>query len=1730
MDVFNLRSALVDDYAAYVRGFLEIRDARLREAVEGELRAGRLWPEPLIQLNPAFEPGEWIDELVAAGVLHKECSRIFRRKSGPEGDGEPMRLHRHQVDAIKAAKTGANYVLTTGTGSGKSLAYIVPIVDYVLRRGSGKGIQAVIVYPMNALANSQLGELEKFLRFGYGGGQAPVTFRRYTGQESDEERQAIIASPPDILLTNYVMLELLLTRPYESQLVKAASGLRFLVLDELHTYRGRQGADVALLVRRAADAFNAVDLQCVGTSATLASGGTWDEQRAEVARVATLLFGREVRAEHVIGETLRRATPLFDGGAAAIEQLRTRLSKAPPTDYHAFVADPLASWIETTFGLEAEQPSGRLRRRVPRGVRGEDGAAAELARLVGEDGNLAAQAIEQTLLAGFLDARHPQTGFPAFAFRLHQFISRGDTVYASLEPEDSRYITLQAQQFVPGDRSRILLPLAFCRECGQEYYVVHARDDRERQRRIVEPRTLNDRSREDGRVAGFLYASTTDPWPMDSDALLDRLPEDWVEVTAGGRRAVKRSQREHLPQALSVTPDGVVVGGGMSIQFVPAPFRFCLSCGVVHSARQRSDFGKLATLATEGRSTATTVLSLSAVRHLRKSGLEKKAQKLLSFTDNRQDASLQAGHFNDFVQIGLLRSALYRACLDAGAEGLGHEVLSQRAFNTIGLPFADYASEPGAQFLAKTETERALRDVLGYRLYRDLQRGWRITSPNLEQCGLMAIEYAALDELCAAEEVWQGRHEALATASHDARKHVARVLLDLMRRELAIKVDYLDITAQEQIHRRSAQRLRAPWGFDEDEQVNSLEHATLLLPRSSRPTDYQGYTYLSPRGAYGQFLRRSTTFPNVAARLDFDDTTRIMRDLLEVLRIGGQVERVSEPHGADEVPGYQLQAAAMRWMTADGTKAPHDPLRRPRPGQTGGRVNPFFVRFYQSIAAELHGLSAREHTAQVRASQREEREKQFRAATLPVLFCSPTMELGVDISELNAVNMRNVPPTPANYAQRSGRAGRSGQPALVFTYCASGNSHDQYFFRRPERMVAGSVAPPRLDLANEDLVRSHVQAIWLRETRQGLGSSLKDVLDLDGTPPTLAIQPAIRERLTDETPAALALTRAESVLASVSGELANAPWFIDQWISEVLAQAPAEFERACQRWRGMYRAAEKQRDAAHLVIGNAAATPEARAQAKRLRAEAEAQLELLTQAGDVRQSDFYSYRYFASEGFLPGYSFPRLPLSAYIPGRRNTKGEEDYVSRPRFLAISEFGPKAVIYHEGARYLINRVILPARAVGPGGQDLLTSEAKQCGRCGYLHPITDSAGPDVCEFCGTQLEGRIRDLFRLENVSTRRRDRISSGEEERLRLGYELRTALRFANVGGRPVRELATVSVNGDRLASLSYGHAATLWRVNFGWTRRNNHALQGFPLDVQHGYWKSDQDLDDDDNGADPVGPVVKRVIPYVEDRRNALLLEVHDSSSVEDIASLQAALKSAIQARFQLEESELAAEPLPNPDHRRFVLFYESAEGGAGVLRRLVEDPGALRDVAREALDICHFHPDTGEDLRRAPRAREDCEAACYDCLMSYSNQRDHRLLDRHRAKPLLMKLAAASVSASPTAATREEHLQRLMNQCGSELERRWLEALERYRLRLPSAGQVLIARCNVRPDFLYEELQLAVFIDGPHHDEPGQQATDRQQEDALIDAGYTVVRFRHDEPWEPLFDRHRNTFGVRA
>ena len=1709
MDVFEIKQQIISAYSEYAQSFIQIRDARIRSHVRERMSQGAFWPDPLLQLNPRFASGGTVRQAIDDGYLHPLCESIFAHDKAQ--GGRRLRFHRHQRRAIEIAQGGHNYVLTTGTGSGKSLAYIAPIVDHVLRRGSGQGIQAIVVYPMNALVNSQEEELAKFLCEGFPPGRQPVTFARYTGQVSEEARERIVSDPPDILLTNYVMLELIMTRPLERRLIERARGLRFVVLDELHTYRGRQGADVALLMRRLRQRLETPDqrIQFVGTSATMTSGGSYSDQREQVAQVSSDIFGAEVRAEHVIGETLQRATPGAPDAQALAAAVAAGDALDIPADYEGFVAHPLSSWIEDTFGLRAE--GGRWRRQKPRSI---EAASAALSAQTAVDAVACQAVIRKWLLAGY-DFADPATGLKPFAFRLHQFISPGDTAYATLESEAARHITLSGQRYFGAER-KLLFPLSFCRECGQEYYTV-SRVEGEDGEPAYLPRDFRERPADSEGEGGYLYLSAADPWPYAPDAALERLPEDWL-TEGSGRSRVRGNRRKYLPQHLRLDTEGRPSESGQRAAFVPMPFMFCLSCGVSYTPRQRSDFVKLGTLNSEGRSSATTILSLAAVRALKDSALEPMARKLLSFTDNRQDASLQAGHFNDFIEVSLLRGAIYQAVSRAGAAGLRAEEIPQAVFTALSLPFADYASEPMARFQTQRETERTLQQVLAYRVYRDLRRGWRISLPNLEQCGLLRVDYESLEEVCAADDVWAGYHPALAGAAPATRVKIARVLLDFLRRELAIKVEYLDNNRLEAISNRSYQYLTGPWALDEDE---TLEPARIALARSRR-ADERGarFTYVSALGSFGQYLRRPGLFAAYADPLDRDMTWQIIRELLLALQIGGIVEEAEPARGADDVPGYQLNAAAMRWRVGDG-RSYHDPLRMPNASEAGGRPNPFFREFYQAAAASLRGYRALEHTAQVPNEQRQDREKLFRAGDLPVLYCSPTMELGVDIAQLNLVNLRNVPPTPANYAQRSGRAGRSGQPALVVTYCSSGSPHDQYFFARPELMVAGAVAPPRLELNNRDLLRAHIHAVWLAEVGLSLGKSLTDLLDMRGDPPELPLTAAVREEIARPNPRLRARRQAAAILSTIKG-LDDA----DALLDHTMQQVTLAFERACERWRGLYQAARKQAQQQNRILLDHSRSATDKRRAKRQHGEALAQLRLLTDIENLVQSDFYSYRYFATEGFLPGYSFPRLPLSAYIPGRR-LKQADSFLSRPRFLAIAEFGPRALIYHEGSRYEINEVMMPVTADEDGP---LTTGVKRCEHCGYMHPLSAEADFDLCENCGGELKGAWRSLLKMQNVKTRRRDRINADEEERMRLGYELKTGLRFSNAADLPEMRSAGVEREGKRIASLVYAQTATIWRINLGWRRRQDKAQLGFALDIESGQWAR-RETEGAGDEQDPLSSRTQRVIPFVEDSRNCLLLQPLLDADAGQMASLQAALKRAIEREYQLEDNELAAEPLPDADNRQQLLFYEAAEGGAGVLSHLVEDGRALGKVARAALDICHFDA-AGEDEGRAPGALEDCEAACYDCLLSYGNQREHDILDRKAIRDWLLQLAEAEVKPAVGGASPADRLTRLLAQCESELERKWLRQVAQAGLRLPDYAQRPIPTCGARPDFTYERngIYVALYIDGPHHDYPERQARDRQQTEGLEDAGYSVIRFGYLEDWNAKLRQHHYVFGGGA
>ena len=359
MNIFQTHARIVEDYANYISSFLNIADPDIKEHVESELKQGKLWPEPLLQFNPAFEMSGTVYDLTQSGVIHKELADIFKGYS----------LYNHQVKAIQLGTQNQDFIVTSGTGSGKSLTYIGSIFHHLLSNPNQSGIVAIVVYPMNALINSQYEEFDRYKKH-YEittGKEFPITFGQYTGQEKEEKRQKMRENPPHILLTNYMMLELLLTRLRERSIRDAIySNLRFLVFDELHTYRGRQGADVAMLIRRIR-AKCLQDITSIGTSATMVSVGDSATQRIQVAKVATILFGRTFSSDQIINEKLTRSLSA-DATIPPQKQLSTCILAGVNADapIEALKTNPVAIWLENRIALDTGE--AELRRGKPQPV------------------------------------------------------------------------------------------------------------------------------------------------------------------------------------------------------------------------------------------------------------------------------------------------------------------------------------------------------------------------------------------------------------------------------------------------------------------------------------------------------------------------------------------------------------------------------------------------------------------------------------------------------------------------------------------------------------------------------------------------------------------------------------------------------------------------------------------------------------------------------------------------------------------------------------------------------------------------------------------------------------------------------------------------------------------------------------------------------------------------------------------------------------------------------------------------------------------------------------------------------------------------------------------------------------------------------------------------------------------------------------------------------------------
>ena len=697
MDIIELYHRLMDGYKDYIESFVGIKDRRIEAEVKRAIREEILTPEALIQFNPNYKKGVGINEMIESGLpIHQDLSLFFNTS-----------FYLHQQEAITLGCQDKEFIVTSGTGSGKSRTFMATIFNYILQHRDicrDKTI-AIIVYPMNALINSQYNELDIYRRVfeeKSNGRECPFTFGKYTGQEDEAEREQMQRTPPNIILTNYMMLELLMTRAGNEEGLRKCflENLHFLVFDELHTYRGMQGSDVSFLIRRI-KAQAKEKVLCFGTSATMVSDETmsYAEQKKKVADVASCIFGSEFSPEQIIDETLSRG---LDVRSFTTEDVRAAIQSDIPDNEEGLRRFPTALWIEQNIALNYNETEDKYFRGKPISLNEMGKALHEYVGAFSQK-----ECCEHiTAVLNRCNEINIQRQTNLLPFKIHQFIPQTGSVYATLGPSDLRYLTVEeklyCEELSEGESKVQYYPLVFSRHSGHEFYVVKL----DTASKTILARNFDTKLQDDNaNEQSDGYISIPQPTESLEEFSLDinsgEIPDDWFgPANRNGERRLKPAYRDRIPKKIFFDIYGNYSESEELFSqdytagwYVPAPLRYDPTAKVVYNGHT-SEWSKLAKIGGEGRSTATTILSYESVVQMKSADVDEKDRKVLTFVDARQDAALQAGHFNDFIRIGKIRSAIWNTVKNADTI-IDNSNIARRVFDCLGLELSDFSIREG---------------------------------------------------------------------------------------------------------------------------------------------------------------------------------------------------------------------------------------------------------------------------------------------------------------------------------------------------------------------------------------------------------------------------------------------------------------------------------------------------------------------------------------------------------------------------------------------------------------------------------------------------------------------------------------------------------------------------------------------------------------------------------------------------------------------------------------------------------------------------------------------------------------------------------------------------------------------------------------------------------------------------------------------------------------------------
>lgn len=1675
---------VITQYGRYLKGNFPLVDEGIKKQFDEKLQTGDanlISKGPFIYLNKPFVEGAKMRDLESELALHPVLKDVFPFEA----------IHRHQEKALRAVNAGKNLIVSTGTGSGKTESFLLPIVDYCLKHRAQNGMVAIIVYPMNALVNDQLERL-RFMLAGTG-----VTFGRYTGETnqntssrqkletsrkySQEEmdtfnktgeiplpfeecftREEILKNKPQILLTNYSQLEYLLLRDKDLELFRTPT-LQFMVYDEVHTYTGALGSEVACLNRRIKSLFPAT-VQCIGTSATVAN----KDSSKVIRNFASKLFGVTDESIEVVEEEYKER----DIDTFITSKLPSRaldLAEDILQEARAFhlqeevdeISDTLLGLAVELTGIEPPATGKNIDKcgyilahsEYIRQIENEfstpkiPSEGFKRIRTIGDRKSASEKVLEAELLSYLtLGAIVRFDNEPVIRPKLHYFVKGLNE--ATLSYEDAQSPTLHFTK--KSDTKSLKFDVKICRTCGQHYHEgIFDRDPVSENG--VGVYTFNESRRDYQKIDPMAQSA----WLFTHRLYNEEYDGNKMELMYLCKHcgALHKKNAQGCQNSKCRNTDSLIEVH--AIEVGEAGAEKCQACGMT----SRNDYLPITQIRT------TEVLDVMILAQTMLSSMnEEELKKILIFADGRQDAAFTASWMSERSKRFYLRFIAHK--IIESFESPYDEALSYDGFvSRLSIESETRRIYPGGGF-KQDELSKRIRWFLIDEFYSSRQR------VSLEQLGMVSVLYDGISnsELSEFEEYV----DLLGLGSMDELKDIIHNILDFIRKRGAVS----DELAKRKWNEKDLEVRDGVIPFMKD----TFPHAIFLASNSDEKTPNYIHAIKSKNGrsSVQEMLKKSVihtkhinTFldklwdfaidTNLLVNVDlvfkgYNGETKSLFDAQRIYQLNKDKIGFQHAQGC-----YECQVCKKVYIHALPTLA--CPTYNCKGRVVCKPLDKENYDVFQYTSLKYSPIKPEEHSAQVGKEKREEIEKEFKKVngTCNALVATPTLEMGVDIGKLEMVLLKNVPPSTPNYTQRVGRAGRKHRIATVFTYCKNA-SHDSYFFENPAEMITGNIRIPTFSMSNQNLVRKHVHSAiltWLR-------SNVKDQELLKEVFPTYISRyisyndeignAGFKEKIDDFNALAKVI---EDNFESIYSDIKKI--FFDHWTLEDKESINEEFLKSATK--EVSSDLKKHLDELMLEIKTYRSVLMPYRSKEVMNKAEEREFNAYNRALNSYLSDKqdnYTLSYLAKDGFFPSYALGRESVRAVCVEPLFE------ISRANTIAIRELTPANKVYANKNIFEITRLNfakIKEKEVNFSSEDIRKDMILETSSGAILENFTR-------DYDGGDKEYQNFFSFPMVDIVLNKVQKIDDLRESRVRVGFKTGSLILDKHFGGT-LYEIGKTKIkylkNGNvRLINLGiYGQKELGFLIcpSCGSVRHpkaseaeianfmEEHKKRCFIRDTKF-FWNAlHTDLESD-----------------------LIIFEGFESASIA--ANFLESLKLGAIEILDVREFDIDG-VVESKDNGQFnVVFYDSLPGGSGYLSLFLDNLPLIVEKAIAKLNAC------------------DCEDVCYKCLLNYGNQQYHNVLNRIEAINLLenyKKTPIEKMTIPNNAVPKKSE-----NKTDSPAEEAFLDILRKNNFPDPTQQYEIELRGNETTiaDFAYIDKKVLIYIDGlstRYHGNPVQAEKDK-------------------------------------